>query len=202
MCANFVVTSQFHKTGMSFHQFIEKATENKTHFETLYTQIELSKAQIANLEMLGTQIPNWLLICDDWCIDCVAYAPVVAKLAEVSHAQLKLFTRKDNPELAETYKHHNKIKTPALVFFDQKFNEVGRWIERPKAAQQFVNELGREDRKESKEISAATGREYEEVLKDLKTAMKSKILAAYLDSKYTNDAIEEMISVLEYGVSK
>jgi thiol-disulfide isomerase/thioredoxin len=187
---------------MTFYQFVEQATENQSHFQTLYNQTKIPPEQIPNLEMIGLKAPYWLLIGDDWCIDCVAFAPVAARLAEASKVQLKLFKRSDHPELAETYKHHNKVKTPALVFFDQRFNEVGRWIERPKAAQQYVNELGRENTKEAKKTSVATGKDYEDVLKDLKTDMKKKIFTAYLANEYTNDAIEEMTSILEHGISK
>jgi thiol-disulfide isomerase/thioredoxin len=187
---------------MSFHQFVEHATENQSHFETVYKQTQIPKEIIPNLELIGTKAPNWLLICDDWCIDCVAFAPITARLAEASNAILKLFTRSDHPELAETYKQHNKTKTPALVFFDQQFKEIGRWIERPKAAQQYVNELGRENRKKAKETSVATGKDYKEVMKELKTDMKNKLFAAYLKSTYTNATIDEMYSILEHGVLK
>ncbi len=202
MSEDFVVSPAFFESGVTFQEFVQHAEENKNHFEALYLQTQVPERQSAKLQSLGRKAPNWLLICEDWCIDCVAFGPAAAKLAQAAKATLKVFTREENPALAERYKHHNKIKTPTLVFFDPSFNEVGRWIERPKTAQKYANALGRENAKKAKEISTRTGREYDTVVKELKTKFKQKLFTAYLELKYTADAIEEMIHALETAPTK
>ena len=52
------------------------------------------------------------------------------------HCELRVFFRDQHLDLTDLYLNNGYRSIPVLVFFDQDWNEVARWIERPHAATQ------------------------------------------------------------------
>lgn len=77
---------------------------------------------------------------EDWCGDAVANLPVIARLAaEVRNLELRLFLRSINPDLQSAYAADGIEHIPVVSFFDANWREIGRWVERPAAAQDRIN---------------------------------------------------------------
>ncbi|HZW33201.1 MAG TPA: thioredoxin family protein, partial [Isosphaeraceae bacterium] len=74
-----------------------------------------------------------LVLAEDWCGDVIANLPILGKLAEASgKLNLRIFLRDQNLDLMDQYLNQGKFRSiPVFVFFDDDFNEIGRFIERP-----------------------------------------------------------------------
>jgi hypothetical protein len=76
---------------------------------------------------------------EDWCGDAAVVLPLIARLArEVPGMDLRLFVRSFNPGLEQAYAAQGVTRIPVLSFFNDDWNEVGRWVERSGAANRRV----------------------------------------------------------------
>ncbi len=76
----------------------------------------------------------------------MANLPVAGRMAEeLPDWDLRVFIRDKNLDIMSEYlKDGQFMSVPCLVFFDNDFNEMGRWIERPHAADEFGTRLTEE----------------------------------------------------------
>ena len=74
-----------------------------------------------------------LVLAEDWCGDVIDNLPILGNLAVASgKLDLHIFLRDQNLDLMEQYLNQGQFRSiPVFVFFDQQFNEIGRFIERP-----------------------------------------------------------------------
>jgi hypothetical protein len=74
-----------------------------------------------------------LVIAEDWCGDVIANLPVLGVLArEAGTLDLRIFLRDQNKDLMQRYLNQGKFESiPVFAFFDDQFNELGVFIERP-----------------------------------------------------------------------
>lgn len=64
---------------------------------------------------------------------------------ELPDWDVRIFFRDKNLDIMNEYlKDGQFMSVPCLVFFDKEFNEMGRWIERPLAADEFSARLTEE----------------------------------------------------------
>jgi hypothetical protein len=82
------------------------------------------------------------MLAEDWCGDVIANTPIVGRIAsEVDTLNLKVFLRDQNEDLMNQFLKEGKYKSiPTVVFFDDEFNELGRWIERPESVTKLREE--------------------------------------------------------------
>jgi len=74
-----------------------------------------------------------LALAEDWCGDVIANLPVLGKLARESGTlDLRVFLRDQSKDLMQQYLNQGKYESiPVFAFFDDTFNEIGVFIERP-----------------------------------------------------------------------
>jgi Thioredoxin len=78
-----------------------------------------------------------LMLAENWCGDVHRNSPMLARIVEaMPHCELRVFFRDQNMDLTDLYLNNGYRSIPVLVFFDQDWNEVARWIERPHVATQ------------------------------------------------------------------
>ena len=136
------INLEFFNQGYTWMDYISTIVKrNKSKFEAAYEGDKDIIAKVQFLEKIKDKAPHWLAIAEDWCYDSVGFLPVVARLAAEAKVDLRIFPRDKNPELMDQYLTHNKKKIPIVIFFDKDFEEVGRWIERPRGAHQLVKGL-------------------------------------------------------------
>lgn len=102
--------------------------EEQAEFRRSYEGVRIGKDDIEDLGRLCTPL-RVAAFSEGWCPDCVINVPVLARIAESAcNLELRCFTRSEHPELV---KQLNIEKVPTFIFFNEKMEEIARWVERP-----------------------------------------------------------------------
>jgi thiol-disulfide isomerase/thioredoxin len=120
--------------GLTYDQWKAQMTRNRERHDANEQGLKLSEADLAPFKSLEKPV-NVLMLAEDWCGDVIANAPIVGRIAsEVDTLNLRVFLRDQNEDLMNQFLKEGKYKSiPAVVFFDDNFTELGRWIERPES---------------------------------------------------------------------
>jgi hypothetical protein len=96
---------------------------------------------------------NILGIVEGWCRDSLDGSAVLLHLAgDRPNIRVRFFIRGDNPDLMAAYRKDGQYDSiPVLLFLDNDFHEIGRYIERPDA----LTDMYRAHRTEMAERDAA-----------------------------------------------
>ena len=139
------VTRERFESGLTYDQWKAQMTRNRERHDANERELELIADDIAAFKKLPKPV-NVLVLAEDWCGDVIANTPILGKLAiGVGTLNVRVFLRDQNGDLMDQYLKDGKYKSiPAVVFFDDDFNELGRWIERPDS----VTELREKKRRE------------------------------------------------------
>ncbi len=126
------VTRERFEQGMTYDQYKAQMTRSADRFEDNEKNFKPTPEQLAPTRALPKPL-NVLLIAEDWCGDVIANAPIVGKLAkETGKLNIRVFLRDQNLDLTDQFLKEGKYRSiPMVVFFDDDFNEIGRFIERP-----------------------------------------------------------------------
>lgn len=135
------VTRERFDQGLTYEQWKAQMTRNRERHDANETGLPLSEADLAPFKNLPKKV-NVLMLAEDWCGDVIANTPIVGRIAsEVDTLNLKVFLRDQNEDLMNQFLKDGKYKSiPAVVFFDDDFNELGRWIERPESVTKLREE--------------------------------------------------------------
>jgi hypothetical protein len=116
---------------------------------------------------------------------------MLARIAEaMPHCELRVFFRDQNLDLTDLYLNNGYRSIPVMVFFDQDWNEVGRWIERPHTATQRAFAI------RSKTTDIAPQDKQEAALQEF----RSQVQAAYTgapEKSLWRDTVKEIKTLLE-----
>ena len=130
--------------GLTYEAFKDTMSQNRERLEAAEAGVEIDPR---DLEFFRSLRPlHCAALVEDWCGDVIANLPVLAVLArEVGPAlELRCFIKPDVPDLATRYLNHGRFESlPVFAFFDEAWNDVGAFIERPVA----VTERREEDRR-------------------------------------------------------
>jgi len=139
------VTRERFESGLTYDQWKAQMTRNRERHDANERGLQLSAEDIAAFKRLPKPV-NVLVIGEDWCGDVIANVPVVGRIAqETGKLNVRVFLRDQNEDLMNLYLKDGKYKSiPVMVFFDDDFNELGVWIERPAS----VTELREKKRQE------------------------------------------------------
>src|SRR5262249_39311127 len=76
---------------------------------------------------------NVLVLAEDWCGDVIDNLPILGRIAQESgKLNLRVFLRDQNLDIMDQYLNQGEFRSiPVLVFFNEEFHEIGRFIERP-----------------------------------------------------------------------
>ena len=126
------VTRERFEQGLSYEEWKAQMTRNRERHDANETGLPLSDADLAPFKSLPKKV-NVLMLAEDWCGDVIANTPIVGRIAsEVDTLNLKVFVRDQNEDLMNQFLKEGKYKSiPTVVFFDDDFNELGRFTERP-----------------------------------------------------------------------
>jgi hypothetical protein len=126
------ITRERFNQGMTLAQFKDSMTRNRDRLEANERAVEIRPDDLEAFKNLPQPV-DVLVIGADWCYDVLTNLPVLAKLAEQSgRLNLRVFERDASPDIMAEYMNGPYQSIPVFAFFDEDFNEIGRWIERPK----------------------------------------------------------------------
>lgn len=112
----------FFKTGKLFDEYA-----SSSDFEEVYRSTSLTEEDEAFFSSFTLKV---LVISEKWCGDCRREVPLLAHIANTAGWDLRIFGREENPALMDEYATEGKKIIPVFVFFDEDFEEIGRFIER------------------------------------------------------------------------
>ena len=119
-------------TGLTYEGFKDQMTRNRDRVEANEAQVTFEREDLEAFRSLNGPI-HVLALAEDWCGDVIANLPVLGKLAqETGTLDVRVFLRDQNKDLMQKYLNQGKFESiPVFAFFDDSFNELGVFIERP-----------------------------------------------------------------------
>jgi hypothetical protein len=127
-----MVTRERFEQGMTLQQYLDQIGTNRDTFLAFLSEITIRPEDREAIRALGRRL-NVLVITEDWCGDALYNFPVLIKLLEgMPQADVRVFLRDQNPDLMSQYLNQGLYRSiPVFVFFDERMNEVARFVERP-----------------------------------------------------------------------
>ncbi len=139
------ITKERFESGLSYQAYKEAMTRNRDRVEANEKRVVLDRETVRALKSLPQPL-NVVVLAEDWCGDVIANLPVLGRLSEeVGTLNVRIFYRDQNLDLMERWLNQGKFQSiPVFAFFDERFRELGHWIERPAS----VTELRARKRRE------------------------------------------------------
>ena len=139
------ITGERLAQGMTYGEFKQQMTRNRERLEANEASVHLSPEDLAAFKSLPQPL-NVLVLAEDWCGDVIDNLPVLERIAEESgKLNPRIFLRDQHLDLMDQYLKDGQFRSiPVFAFFDDKFNEIGRFIERPESVTARRAELRRE----------------------------------------------------------
>jgi len=130
------VTPERFAQGMTFPEYLAQMGTNRERFVRRLAEAEITPDDRTALRGRKLRI---LVITEDWCGDALVGFPALAKLVEgAPDVEMRVFLRDANPDVMDQYLKRGLYRTiPVFVFFDERMNELARFMER----QDVVTEL-------------------------------------------------------------
>jgi thiol-disulfide isomerase/thioredoxin len=133
-----VVTPERLNQGISYQQWMEQIDRNQEKFQENYEGTTISPEDAAAIKDL-MQKPNGPAAClalgEAWCPDVFRGMPVIAKLAEATGLDLKIFFRDQNLDIMNEFLYKGEFQSiPTLVFYTRDHKYLGHWNERAQKA--------------------------------------------------------------------
>jgi hypothetical protein len=142
-----VITAERYAQGFTYEDYLsqlgdtrQRFAEHEAAFHLASTDAQFFKDIVHRLGRIKV-----LAIVEDWCPDVHRGLPIMAAIAQVSGMDLRIFPRDQNLDIMNLYLHQGKFMSiPVFAFFDKDLNPLCHWIERPKAATRFMEEIASE----------------------------------------------------------
>ncbi len=122
------------QAGLSMTAFIDTITQHKKAMRKRYEKVCLQPEECLPFTGLEKQV-YVVVMTEEWCTDCLMNLPILARIADTApRMELRIFIRKDWPDLRAYYTEREIHSIPVATFLDENFNIIATWIERPQAA--------------------------------------------------------------------
>ena len=180
--------------GLTWKDYMAQMGDTRARTEDNYAKSVLTaEEQKAFSGLSGVKYA--MMLAENWCGDVHRNSPLIAHVCEaLPGCELRVFFRDKEPDLCDTFLNNGYQSIPVVVFFDQNWNEIGRWLERAhaataKAAQIRANTLD----KATKEQQDAATAEFRKQVQD-----------AYMDKGHTlwRAAANEIKLIIEQRAGK
>jgi thiol-disulfide isomerase/thioredoxin len=127
------ISRERYETGLTAQQFRDSMRENQERYDD---NVKANTFTPEDLQFFKEHPISIAAIAEDWCPDVIHFLPVAIKLAQESpDVTLRIFKRDDNLDLMSQYLKDGEFQSvPTLVVYDQGWNELGFYSERPAAA--------------------------------------------------------------------
>ena len=177
-------------TGMTWKDYLAQMGDTRPRTEENYQRAALTEDERRFFSGIR-QVRHALMLAENWCGDVHRNSPMLARIAEaMPNCELRVFFRDQHLDLTDAYLNNGYRSIPVLVFFDQDWNEVARWIERPHAATQRMFGL------RAKTVDVAPPDKQEAATNEF----RSQVQAAYAtapEKSLWRDTVKEIRTMLE-----
>jgi Thioredoxin len=123
-------------SGLTWKDYLAQMGDTRARTEENYHKAVLTPEERAFFASV-TQVRYALMLAENWCGDVHRNSPVLARIAEaMPQCELRVLFRDQNLDLTDCFLNNGYRSIPVLVFFDEHWHELSRWVERPHAATQ------------------------------------------------------------------
>ena len=139
-----VITAQLYSQGFTYEDYLGQMPSNRERYQESDTAFKLSSEDTKFFKDIVGRLGGVkaLAIVEDWCPDAYRGLPVLAKIAQASGMELRVFYRDKNPDIINLYLNQGKFQSvPVFAFFDRNLRPLCHWIERPAIATSFMAEV-------------------------------------------------------------
>jgi hypothetical protein len=139
LIATTVVTPARFAQGLSYAGFLAKATINHDKFEASYQTVPLPDEDVSFFRKVAA-LPHGphkiLAIAEAWCGDVYRELPTVARIAEATGMDLRVFFRDENPDIMDEFLSNNgkSRAIPVFVFYTADLQYIAHFTERSASA--------------------------------------------------------------------
>jgi Thioredoxin len=122
------------KTGLTWKDYMAQMGDTKARTEENYAKTKLTDDERKFFS--GVKGVKYVIMtAENWCGDVHRNSPLIANIVEaIPGAELRVFFRDKETDLRDALLNNGYQSIPVVVFFDQGWNEIGRWVERSHAA--------------------------------------------------------------------
>jgi len=137
--ATTVVTPARFSQGLSYTDFLAKASVNRDKFEQYYKECPLTGKDIEFFKKAAA-LPNGpakiLVLAEAWCGDVYRELPTMVRIAEATGMELRIFLRDENPDIMDEFlSNGGKSRAiPVFVFYTKDTRYITRFTERSAGA--------------------------------------------------------------------
>ncbi len=144
-----IVTKERYVKGLTYEQFLAQAKVNLDRFKTYYETAKMDPDDVAFfMRAKAAGLDHVLALGEDWCPDVFRGLPQIAKFAEATGLDLRIFPRDTNLDIMNEFLKDGQFQSiPTLVFYTKDHQYIGHWIERPQIAYKQRPEIEAEVRK-------------------------------------------------------
>jgi len=134
------VTPARFEQGLRYADFLAQAAVNRDKFELYYKESPLTADDLAFFKRAAA-VPNGpakiLALAEAWCGDVYRELPTVARIAEATGMDLRVFLRDQNPDIMDEFlSNDGKSRAiPVFVFYTRDTRYIAHFTERSKGAQ-------------------------------------------------------------------
>jgi hypothetical protein len=144
--ATSVVTSARFAQGLTYASFLAQAVVNVDKFEQNYKTAPLSTEDLAFFKRAASQPggpAKILAIAEAWCGDVYRELPTIAKIAEATGMELRVFLRDENPDIMDEFlSNEGKSRAiPVFVFYTADLQYITHFTERSAMAHRELAEI-------------------------------------------------------------
>jgi hypothetical protein len=144
--ATTVITPARYAQGLPYADFLAQAAVNVDKFEQNYKSAPLSVEDVAFFKKAAAQ-PNGpakiLAIGEAWCGDVYRELPTVAKIAEATGMELRVFLRDQNADIMDEFlSNDGKSRAiPVFVFYTSDMQYIAHFTERSALAHRELADI-------------------------------------------------------------
>ncbi|HXH22248.1 MAG TPA: thioredoxin family protein [Dehalococcoidia bacterium] len=138
-----VVTAERFAQGIDYKTWMEQIDRNQQRFVENYEGFNPDPADIERIRSLVARgATKCLALGEAWCPDVFRGLPVIAKVAEQTGMELRIFFRDQNLDIMNEFLKRGEFQSiPTLVFYTDDMKYLGHWIERAQKAVQEMPQL-------------------------------------------------------------
>jgi thiol-disulfide isomerase/thioredoxin len=134
-----VVSPARFSEGLSYADFLSQATINHDKFNESYETAPLSEEDISffrKASALPHGLAKILALGEPWCGDVYRELPTIARIAEATGIELRVFLRDQNPDIMDEFlSNEGKSRAiPVFVFYTDDLQYITRFTERSASA--------------------------------------------------------------------
>ena len=186
-----VVTPERFKQGFTYNDYIAQINVNKDRFEQYY--------QTAKDALTGDDVAFFikavqreggaarvLVLGEDWCPDVYRGMPLIARIAEATGLEMRVFPRDANLDIMDQFLNKGEYRSIiTTVFYTAGQDYLCHWIQRPALAHYEIDEI-------TKQVEKEMAGQDEETARRLRTA---RMNARFPDwQKATVTELRELLS--------